>query len=119
MANSLVKCLEKMKEKALQTTSGMKKICQPFGDAGTRCFPPPNHDPKIGGRLDLGAEIEGGKKRRLNFQVNKNAENNTLNEMAGKDSHKVVASVDVDVSQPVTKENTEKIFEELKRDVKR
>ncbi len=118
MANSLVKCLDRMMEAATKTKSGIKKICQPVGDAGTRCFPPPTHDPKIGGRLDLGDQTDGGKKRRLKFQVNKNAENTTLKGMAAKDSHKVYATVDVDTDQAATSENAKKIFEELKKKVK-
>ena len=118
MANSLVKCLDRMMEAATKTKSGIKKICQPVGDAGTRCFPPPIHDPKIGGRLDLGDQTDGGTKRRLKFQVNKNAENTTLKGMAAKDSHKVYATVDVDTDQAATSENAKKIFEELKKTVK-
>lgn len=61
---------------------------------------------------------DGGKKRRLKFQVNKNAENTTLIGMAAKDSHKVYATVDVDTDQAATSENAKKIFEELKKKVK-
>ena len=100
------------------TQSRVKKICQPAGDTGTRCFPPPTHDPKIGGRLDLGELTDGGKKRQLKFQVNSNAENATLKGMAAKDSHKVHATVEVDINQPATSENAMKIFEELKKQVK-
>ena len=100
------------------TKSRIKKICQPAGDAGTRCFPPPTHDPKIGGRLDLGDQTDGGKKRQLKFQVNSNAENTTLKGMAAKDSHKVYATVDVDIDQAATSENAIKVFEELKKQVK-
>ena len=74
-ANSLVKYLDRMMEAATKTKSGIKKISQAVGDAGTRCFPPLTHDSKIGGRLDLGDHTDGGKKRRLKVQVNKNAEN--------------------------------------------
>lgn len=118
MANSLIKCLDRMMEAATQTKSRIKKICQPVGDAGTRCFPPPTHDPKIGGRLDLGDQTDGGKKRRLKFQINENAENATLKGMAAKDSHKVYATVDVDTNQAATADNARKVFEELKEKVK-
>ncbi len=118
MANSLVKCLDRMMEAATRTKSGIKNICQPVGDAGTRCFPHPTHDPKIGGRLDLGNQTDGGKKRRLKFQVNKNAENATLKGMAAKDCHKVYATVDVDTNQAATAENAKNVFEKLKKEVK-
>ena len=118
MANSLVKCLDRMMEAATKSKSRIKTICQPVGDAGTRCFPPPKHDRKIGGRLDLGDQTDDGKKRRLKFQVNKNAENPTLKDMAAKNSHKVYATVDVDTDQAATLENAEKIFEELKKKIK-
>ncbi len=54
MANSLVKCLDRILEAAIKTKSGIKKIYQPVGDVGTRYFLPPIYDLKIGGRLDLG-----------------------------------------------------------------
>ena len=81
-------------------------------------FPPSVHDPEIGGRLDLGEEIDGGKKRRLKFQLNKNAKNATLKEKAAEDSHKVHATVDVDPNQEATEENVRKMFDELKGEAK-
>ncbi|KAL8994545.1 MAG: hypothetical protein Q9169_005509 [Polycauliona sp. 2 TL-2023] len=119
MANSLVKCLDRMLALATKSQSGMRKICQPVaGEAGTRCYPADVHDSKIGGRLDYGDLTDGGKKRRLKCQVDKNAETKTLKDMAAKDSHKVHATVDVDVGLEATVENAEKIFEELKESVK-
>ena len=81
-------------------------------------FPPSPHDAKIGGRLDLGNPVEDGKKRRIHFQVNKNAENPTLKAMAAKDSHAVHAATDVDISQEPTEENVKNISEELKKQIK-
>lgn len=62
--------------------------------------------------------MDGGRKRRLEFQVNRNTENTTLKSAAAKDSHKVYATVDVDTDGAATAENAKKLFEELKKNVK-
>ncbi len=62
--------------------------------------------------------MDGGKKRQLTFQVNKDAENTTLKGIVAKDSHKVYTTMDVDTDQVAISENAKKIFEELKKKVK-
>ncbi len=65
----------------------------------------------------LGNFVEEGKKRRIKFQINKNAENPTLKAMAAKDSHIVYAETDVDIGQEPTEENAKKIFDEVKKQI--
>jgi hypothetical protein len=120
MVNSIGKSVNKLLELALSTKSGIKKVTQPVGELGERCFPPrmPERDKKIGVRLDYAGLKEDGQVRQLNLQINKGAKDPTLKKMAEKDSHAVVATVDVEVAQEATKENATRVFNDLIRKIK-
>ncbi|KAM5468643.1 hypothetical protein MferCBS49748_003401 [Microsporum ferrugineum] len=106
-----------MHNRAKTSASARKRILNPSKEgAGTRVFPPANasNDKKIGVRLDKGEMVQGKPGfLRLKLQANKGAEDPTLKKMADKNSHKVLATIDVDTTQDPTVENLAKFFDEL------
>lgn len=102
----------------------MTKLASGQGIAGTRAAPSQSgsNDKTIGSRLDNGEKIMKDDKeyRRYKWQINKNAENATLKELANKDSHKVWSEADIPVTSDASaaKDAVEQLFEELKKNMK-
>ncbi|KAI7500156.1 hypothetical protein KC367_g3872 [Hortaea werneckii] len=78
-----------------------------------------SNDTEIGSRLDYeDKSIRDGKEfRRYKFQINKQAANSTLRDLANKDSHKVWAQADVPLDSKSPEEAVEKLFEDLEKDL--
>lgn len=95
----------------------MRRILNPTEEgAGSRVFPAKGSqaEKKIGLRLDKGEKVHDKPNfLRLKLQVNKGAEDPALKKMADKNSHAVIATVDVDTTQEVTEENLRKVFDHL------
>ncbi len=91
--------LFKMMDWVFQARSRMEQIVSGTGTPGTRAAPTQagNNDAKIGLRLDYGETFirDGKMYRRVNLQVNKNAENPTLKALVKKNSHEVWSHADV------------------------
>ena len=84
--------------------------------AGQRVFPPQTkkNDEAFGLRLDKGEPVQGKPGHvRLKLQANREAKNNTIRDLASKDSHQVLASVDVDTKQEPSEANAFKIRDAL------
>lgn len=111
MSGAVKRAFDELIDKAKPRLSAIKRILNPSLDgAGQRIFPARNSktDKQIGVRIDKGEPVRGQENvLRLKLQVNKDAEDKTLKEMAAKDSHKVYATVDIDVTQEPTVENLE------------
>ncbi|KAJ5036777.1 hypothetical protein NUH16_004656 [Penicillium rubens] len=127
MSRARQESLEKLKNWVLGRNSQITKLAQGQGIAGTRAAPSQSgpNDTSIGSRLDHSEEfeIDGKKYRRFKWQINKNAANATLKELANKDSHKVWAEADVPVGSDASnasdaKARVEKLFSDLKKNMK-
>ena len=122
MARALKDSLKDLKTWVFQSPSRVKNIAEGKGSPGTRAAPAQagTNDSKIGSRLDYGEKIvKGGKEyRRYEFQVNKNAENLTLKQLANKDSHKVWSQTDVPIEEGSADETVEQMFEDLEANMK-
>ncbi|KJX97385.1 hypothetical protein TI39_contig499g00002 [Zymoseptoria brevis] len=117
MSSTLKKAVEEIFEEILKTKSNLKRVLNMSeSGAGQRVFPPrtSKNDEKFGLRLDKGEPVQGKPGFiRLNLQANSNAKNNTIRELAQKDSHRVLASIDVDTKQEANKENASKLRDQL------
>ncbi|KAJ6001654.1 hypothetical protein N7499_008847 [Penicillium canescens] len=124
MSNARIESLNKLKNWVLGRSSQVLKLAQGQGIAGTRAAPAQagTNDTKIGSRLDHGEKVikDGKEYKRYKWQLNKNAENSTLKELANKDSHKVWSEADVPVTSDTAdeKERVEKLFADLKNNMK-
>lgn len=124
MSRARLESLENLKNWVLGRASQISKLARGEGAAGTRAAPSQSgsNDTKIGSRLDHGEKLtkDGKEYRRYKWQINKNAENQTLKELANKDSHKVWAEADVPVTTDAneTKAAVEKLFADLKTSMK-
>lgn len=119
--------LEKLQSWVLGRNSQITKLAQGQGIAGTRAAPSQSgpNDSSIGSRLDHSVEVEidGKKYRKYKWQINKNAANATLKELANKDSHKDWSEADVPIGSNASdvsdaKEKVEKLFSDLKKNMK-
>ncbi|RAQ44156.1 hypothetical protein AFGD_012536 [Aspergillus flavus] len=124
MSRARRESLEALKNWVLGRASHVAKIASGQGIPGTRAAPAqagPN-DSKIGSRLDNGEKLvkDGKEYKRYKWQVNKNANNATLKELANKDSHKVWAEADIPITSDASaaKAAVEELFEDLKKDMK-
>lgn len=100
-----------------QSKSRRTTILRGQGEPGHRASPPRggNHDPRIGGRFDIGEIIKkGGKEyRRYKFQINLNAQDSTLKKMAAQDPHKTYSTADVEIKADRTEEEEDQAFQEF------
>ncbi|KAI6797247.1 hypothetical protein KC363_g2981 [Hortaea werneckii] len=121
MSRAVKESLQRMKSWVTSTASRVNKIASGQGDVGTRAAPTQagSNDTEIGSRLDYGDKsIKDGKEfRRYKFQINKQAANSTLRDLANKDSHKVWAQADVPLDSKSPEEAVEKLFEDLEKDL--
>jgi len=117
MASSVKKAIRSLFEDAAKSNSAMKRLLNPTVEgAGTRVFPArtPKNDQRYGIRIDKGESVKGKTDSvRLKLQINSNAESKTLRELAKKNPHRVVSTVDIDTSQDVTEGNLKKVEDEL------
>ena len=123
MSRARQESLETLKNWVLGRSSQVTKIASGQGIAGTRAAPTQSgpNDLKIGSRLDNGEKIvkDGKEHKRYKWQVNKNAENATLRELANKNSHKVWAEADIPINSGTSaKDAVEQLFSDLKKDMK-
>ncbi|KAJ5086508.1 hypothetical protein NUU61_007815 [Penicillium alfredii] len=124
MSRARRESLDALRKWILGRSSQVTKLASGQGIAGTRAAPSQSgpNDTKIGSRLDNGEKIvkEGKDYKRYKWQLNKNADNATLKELANKDSHKVWAEADVSVTTDASaaKAAVEKLFEDLEKDLK-
>lgn len=119
--------LEKLQSWVLGRNSQITKLAQGQGIAGTRAAPSQSgpNDSSIGSRLDHSVEvdIDGKKYRKYKWQINKNAANATLKELANKDSHGDWSEADVPIDSKASdvsdaKAKVEKLFSDLKKNMK-
>lgn len=98
-----------------KTPSAVKRVLNPTLDGfGSRVYPSrtEKNDSKHGIRIDKGEAIQGKPNFvRLNLQLNSNASDNTIRDLARKDSHRVVATYDVDTTQEANQENLDKALD--------
>lgn len=96
------------------------KIVSDAAVAGTRAVPSQSaeNDKHIGVRLDYGETFNrGGKKvRHVKVQPNKGADNQSLKDLAAKNSHQVVAEAFIPVDSTDPKEAVRDMFEDLRAD---
>lgn len=124
MSRARKESLEALKNWVLGRSSQVTKIAAGQGIAGSRAAPSQSgpNDSKIGSRLDNGEKLmkDGKEYKRYKWQVNKNAENATLKDLANKDSHKVWAEADIPVTSDASaaKAAVEQLFEDLKKSMK-
>jgi predicted transcriptional regulator len=69
------------------------------------------HDSLIGVRIDRGMQVE--KYIKIYVQPNKNADNQTIKELANQNSHQNLAEAWVDIEDPVDDLTMDKIFDAL------
>lgn len=104
-----------------KSSSAMEKILKPsLEGAGLRIFPArtQKNDAKHGLRLDKGEPVTGKDNTvSVNLQINSNADRNTLRNLASKDPHRVIARVEVDITQEATKENLWAVRDKLLEEV--
>ncbi|CAK1358257.1 unnamed protein product [Cercospora beticola] len=125
MVKAAVEALLNVKHWVKAARSRIVRMASGEGTPGTRLAPTQSgtNDTKIGGRLDFGdrfTKADGKEYRRLKFQLNKKADNKTVAELAGQDSHKVWAEADVPIgSDADADEVVEDVFDALETDLKK
>lgn len=124
MSGARRQSLEALKGWVLGRSSQVIKLASGQGIAGTRAAPSQSgsNDSTIGSRLDNGEKIvkDGKEYKRYKWQINKNAENATLKELANKDSHKVWSEADILITSGASsaKGAVEQLFDDLKNNMK-
>lgn len=117
MSSTVKNAVKEIFAEITKTKSNLKRMLNMSeSGAGRRVFLPKTarNDEKFGLRLDKGEPVQGKPGFiRMNLQANSNAKNKTIREMAQKDSHRVLASVDVDTRQEANEENAAKIRDQL------
>lgn len=122
MSKAVKATLERVFQYIESAPSRKQGLFSKAAEAGTRAVPARGgkHDKQVGGRIDHGDKHwEGGKLfRRLKFQLNKNADDKSVRELA-KQSHKIWAEVDVQIDPPPDDEDRaiEKAYEGLRKDL--
>ncbi|KAL2785323.1 hypothetical protein BJX66DRAFT_343215 [Aspergillus keveii] len=90
MSRARRESLEALKNWVLGRSSQVTKLASGQGIAGTRAAPSQSgsNDMTIGSRLDNGEKVtkDGKEYKRYKWQINKNAQNATLKELANKDT---------------------------------
>jgi hypothetical protein len=72
------------------------------------------NDAKYGIRIDKGEAVHGQPHvGRLKLQASSNADSKTIKDLAKKDPHAVLATVDVDTTQEATEDNLEKLKDDM------
>lgn len=100
----------------------MNRLAGGQGTSDTRAAPAQmaKNDSEIGARLDNGETVikDGKTYKRYKLQVNKNASNPTLKDLANKDSHRVFGDADMplDDSIPLT-DRIDHFFQDLEQDI--
>jgi len=123
MVNALQEALKALRAWFSAAKSRKALITKSEGQPGHRAGPTrfENNDKKIGARLDYGEKFKKDDKefRRLNFQLNKDAERKTLKDLANKNPHEVWAKADVplDTGNKTEDEVFEDIFNDLEKDL--
>ncbi|KAF2473308.1 uncharacterized protein BDR25DRAFT_312401 [Lindgomyces ingoldianus] len=125
MPSAKVISLSELKRWVTSSVSRMKTVVGGNGIAGFRAAPTRsgNNDQKISSQLDYGKKFvkDGKTYQRLNWQLNKDAENSTLKKLAQQDSHYVWSTADVEVvenpSDDQAKTATEDVFNQLERNI--
>ena len=109
MPRKLTEAIERIFDEAGKSKGAITRILKPSASgAGTRIYPArtAKNDSKYGIRLDKGELVHGTTSTiRVHLQINSNASDKTLADLAKKNPHKVFASVDVDSAQEATLEN--------------
>lgn len=124
MSRARLESLEQLKNWILGRNSQILKIAQGQGIAGTRAAPSQSgpNDTKIGSRLDNGEKFLKDNKeyKRYKWQLNKNADNATLKDLANKNSHQVWAEADIELGSDESDEKARvaKLFDDLKKAMK-
>jgi hypothetical protein len=117
MASAIKKAIEKLFADALKSKGAINRLTQPSATgAGGRVYPArtQKNDAKYGIRIDKGEVVDGQPNVvRLKLQANSNAESKTIKDLARKDPHAVLATVDVDTTQEATEDNLRKVKEDL------
>lgn len=123
MSRALKASLQSLRAWVFQSNSRVEKIASGQGTAGTRAAPAQsgNNDQKIGSRLDSGETFtkNGKQYKRYKFQVNKGADDQTLKQLADKDSHKVWAQADVPLGNADPRKIVDQLFEDLEKDLRK
>jgi len=112
MANAVKAAIAELFAGVSNSKSGLHLLRPSPDGAGSQVFPAKTtkNDGRYGVRIDKGQPVNGEQKTiRLKLQINSNATNKTLKDIAKKDSHKVIATVDVDSTQELSTENLEKV----------
>ena len=117
MANAVKAALAELFADVSKSKSGLQRLLKPSPDgAGSRVVPAKTtkNDARYGIRVDKGEPVKGKQNTiRLELQINSNATNKTLRDLAKKDSHKVIATADVDSTQELSTENLEKVKQDF------
>ncbi|EGD93511.1 hypothetical protein TESG_01055 [Trichophyton tonsurans CBS 112818] len=110
-----------MYARASASVSARQRILNPFAEgAGSRVYPPTNSrlEKSIGLRLDKGEKVHNKPGfLRLKLQINKGADDPTLRKLANEDSHRVIATIDIDTNQEANEENLVKFFGDIEGNV--
>ncbi|DAA72767.1 TPA_exp: Uncharacterized protein A8136_5436 [Trichophyton benhamiae CBS 112371] len=108
MSSRMIASVNSIKTWVMSSKGRMVKIAKGSGTAGTRAAPTQSgtNDEKMGGRLDFGERFEKDGKVycRFNFQLNKNAENKTLRDLARDNTHKKWSSAEIEISENPTED---------------
>ncbi|KAH8589705.1 hypothetical protein B0O99DRAFT_332067 [Bisporella sp. PMI_857] len=122
MSSAIKKAIEKLFGDAQKSKGAITRLTKPSTEgAGGRVYPARNqkNDAKYGIRIDKGEEVHGQPNVvRLELQANSNADSKTIKDLARKDPHAVLATVDVDTTQEATEENLAKVKEDLLSNLK-
>ncbi|GAB7356584.1 hypothetical protein MBLNU459_g7315t3 [Dothideomycetes sp. NU459] len=117
MSSAVKKAVREIFDEISKRKSNMKRVLNMSeSGAGQRVFPPrtAKNDEDFGLRFDKGEPVRDKPGFiRLNLQANSNAKNKTIREMAEKNSHRVLASVEIDTKQEPNKENALKIRDQF------
>lgn len=117
MANAVKTALGELFADASKSKSALQRLLKPSPDgAGSRVFPSmtAKNDGRYGVRIDKGEPVKGKENTiRLKLQINSNAASRTLRDLARKDSHKTIATADVDSMQEASEENLEKLEQDF------
>jgi hypothetical protein len=123
MSRAIKASIQQLKVHVFAAKSRVEKILKGGGSPGTRAAPAQmgKHDADIGVRLDYGDRItrDGIEYQRYKLQANKQAANATIKAIAAKNSHQVLAEVDVPVNPAPEKadETLENMFEHLENNI--
>lgn len=125
MSRAITKALGKLEKWVTTTKSRQGTIAQGNGTPGTRAAPTRagNNDAKLGCRLDFGEVYVKGEKKyqRYYLQLNKQAEDSTIQKLAQKNSHQNWSYADVEIKENPTEEDKKEastsLFEQLEENL--